>query len=148
LPLWQELIPAILARPLTGYGFGAFWSPDRILALADSQGWTISHAHSDYLDLVLALGVPGLLAYVATLLTGIGAALRRARTAAISASDSAGPLLAIAGWLVFLAIGGLTEQVGLQPSLPVFCVLCGLVHLSCRDDSAPSPAAFPGGLHP
>ncbi len=146
LPLWQELLPSVLARPFTGYGFGAFWSPERILTLADSQGWTISHAHSDYLDLLLGLGIPGLLAYAATLAAGIGAALHRARAAM---RGSAGPLLTIAGWLVFLAVGGLTEQVGLQPSLPVFCALCGLMHLACRNAAASfSPTPYAGGLHP
>lgn len=143
LPLWQELLPSILARPLTGYGFGAFWSPERILALADSQGWTISHAHSDYLDLLLALGLPGLLAYATTLATGVGTALHRAA----QGDGDAGAYLAIAGWLVFLGVGGLTEQVGLQPSLPVFCALCGLVHLACRRNELPA-LRCQGGLHP
>jgi O-antigen ligase len=147
LPLWQDLTPSIAARPVTGHGFGAFWSPERILALADAQGWAISHAHSDYIDLLLALGVPGLLCYVAVMSLGLAAALRAAQRS--TAPDSGG-YLAMAGWIVFLIVGGLTEQVGLQPSLPVFFALCGLTHLACRAeaDDATDAQRYAGGLHP
>ena len=147
LPLWQDLAPSIIERPVTGHGFGAFWSPERILALADAQGWAISHAHSDYIDLLLALGVPGLLSYVAVMLLGLATALRAAQH---TAAPNSGGYLAMAGWIMFLIVGGLTEQVGLQPSLPVFFALCGLTHLACRTsgDEASLAAPYAGGLHP
>ena len=56
-------------RPLTGYGFAAFWRTEPIMfgsALADDTQTTNTsnlafHAHNAYLDLALQAGLPGLL---------------------------------------------------------------------------------------
>jgi O-antigen ligase len=61
IPLWNFLISNYLdARPLFGYGFQGFWSPDHIIRVSASQDWLIMHAHSGYLNLVLELGYVGL----------------------------------------------------------------------------------------
>jgi O-antigen ligase len=69
IPLWNFLISNYLeARPLFGYGFQGFWSPEHILRVSASQDWLIMHAHSGYLNLVLDLGYVGLGLFAAVLL--------------------------------------------------------------------------------
>ena len=74
--LWTTLTPYFWKRPLTGYGCGAFWTPEHISDVSASQGWHVGEAHSSYLELLLALGVPGLL-LLAVALTSIWIAARR-----------------------------------------------------------------------
>ena len=68
VPLWEELLEVHAERqPLFGYGFGAFWTPDRIFAISDSQGWAISSTHSTYIDLLLTVGYVGLVLCISAL---------------------------------------------------------------------------------
>ena len=60
LPLWEELVGDVAARPLQGYGYGAFWTPDVLFRIAQNQGWQIPHAHSGYFEITLNLGLVGL----------------------------------------------------------------------------------------
>jgi exopolysaccharide production protein ExoQ len=61
IPLWNFLISNYLdVRPLFGYGFQGFWTPDHIIRVSASQDWLIMHAHSGYFNLVLELGYVGL----------------------------------------------------------------------------------------
>lgn len=63
---WQALILKINQRPLLGFGLSSFWhglegpSAD-IIHLAN---WSVPNAHNGFLDLVLSLGVIGLLVFV------------------------------------------------------------------------------------
>jgi O-antigen ligase len=69
VPLWGFLISNYLdVRPLFGYGFQGFWTPDHIIRVSASQDWLIVHAHSGYLNLVLELGYVGLGLFVVVLL--------------------------------------------------------------------------------
>ena len=68
VPLWEELLEVhAKQQPLFGYGFGAFWTPDRIFAVSDSQGWAISSTHSTYIDLLLTVGYVGLVLCISAL---------------------------------------------------------------------------------
>lgn len=61
IPLWNFLISNYLdERPLLGYGFQGFWTPEHILRVSASQDWLIMHAHSGYLNLLLELGYVGI----------------------------------------------------------------------------------------
>ena len=61
--IWSESLAAASVRPLLGYGYGGFWSPEgsegatRIRA---RLGYAVAHAHNGFLDVTLALGVVGL----------------------------------------------------------------------------------------
>jgi O-antigen ligase len=72
-PLWHELIKHyITERPLTGYGYGAFWSTKHVVALSLlRKGSVYFHSHSGYLEMALSLGVIGAAVHVITLLLGI-----------------------------------------------------------------------------
>jgi O-antigen ligase len=72
IPLWNFLISNYLhERPLFGFGFQGFWSPEHIIRVSASQDWLIMHAHSGYLNLVLDLGYVGLGLFAAVLLLAI-----------------------------------------------------------------------------
>lgn len=59
LPLWEDLMEYIAVKPWQGYGFKAFWNPRHITDIAIGQQWTISEAHSSYVDTTLQLGIVG-----------------------------------------------------------------------------------------
>lgn len=81
VPLWTELYDEFAdKRPLLGYGYGAFWTPNRIEDISADQGWSIAAAHSIYLDAFLAVGVCGAILYVGTLLCLLGKAVKVARS--------------------------------------------------------------------
>ena len=64
VPLWQNVIHAIMAKPILGYGFAAFWNHDSALVqtIWKYTGWEAPDAHSGYLDALLQLGIVGLAA--------------------------------------------------------------------------------------
>jgi exopolysaccharide production protein ExoQ len=64
LPLWTLAFQFIGERPLTGYGFYAFWTPDHIRYFSDQLGWGVPESHNGFIELLLSLGIPGLLLYL------------------------------------------------------------------------------------
>ena len=54
--LWQEFGDEAAKRPLLGYGYGGFWTPERIMDVLDEKGWVITHPHCGFLDIALDLG--------------------------------------------------------------------------------------------
>jgi O-antigen ligase len=59
--VWKFAEDAVAQRPVTGYGFSAFWGTDKVVYGMSGIGWanTASHAHNGYLDLALTVGIPG-----------------------------------------------------------------------------------------
>ena len=134
LPLWDELLPYVWRRPLASYGYNAFWTPDRIETIAESQGWAVSHAHSDYLDVLLGAGFIGLALYVALLADGI-------RVTSIRASREVG-MCGLPAWTWFTAIGGFTEGIGHQNYLFQFMLLAALAYAATRADGDAASSAM------
>ncbi len=60
IPLFRECASYIAGRPVLGYGYGAFWSGDRIEDVSQAVGWPTAGAHSMYLDVALEVGAVGL----------------------------------------------------------------------------------------
>ncbi len=65
--VWKFAEDSVAQRPITGYGFSAFWGTDHVVYGMSGKGWanTASHAHNGYLDFALTVGIPG--AVLATL---------------------------------------------------------------------------------
>lgn len=62
--LWPLLLDHYFSqRPFWGYGYQAFWSQYGYL-ISSVQKWDITHAHSGFIDLLLSLGLLGLLLYL------------------------------------------------------------------------------------
>lgn len=72
LPLWQIVWDYIRARPLWGYGYGAFWLQETFgPSVSVMAGWEVPHAHNGFLDLWLELGLIGLVLGVLLLITSL-----------------------------------------------------------------------------
>jgi O-antigen ligase len=60
--VWEFAVNRMLERPITGYGFSAFWgTPEVVYGMGGNTIWanTAGHAHNGYLDLALTVGIPG-----------------------------------------------------------------------------------------
>ena len=59
--IWKFAMDHVAQRPLTGYGFSAFWGTEQVVYGMSGVTWanTASHAHNGYLDLALTIGIPG-----------------------------------------------------------------------------------------
>jgi O-antigen ligase len=61
--IWELAVQYIARRPITGYGFSAFWgTPQVVYGAGDSTSWVnaASDAHNAYVNLALGIGLPGL----------------------------------------------------------------------------------------
>ena len=66
VPLWNSLMEFVLECPLTGYGYGGFWTSDRARAVA-AQTIAVTEAHNGYLEILLAGGLIGIALFVLVL---------------------------------------------------------------------------------
>ena len=60
--IWQFALDNIAKRPITGYGYGAFWESVFYGGGGDGSSWVnaIKSAHNGYLSVALDIGLPGL----------------------------------------------------------------------------------------
>jgi O-antigen ligase len=62
--IWRFGFESIARKPITGYGFAAFWGQDTMqLPAEDEIAWATeaAHSHNGFVDTALTLGIPGLL---------------------------------------------------------------------------------------
>ena len=64
--LWRFVGRSIASRPILGYGYGVFWqfSSEEATRIRGAIGWDAPSAHDGYMDLLLDVGIVGLLLYV------------------------------------------------------------------------------------
>ncbi len=78
--IWAGALRAAAARPVTGFGFGAFreafdrMKDDRMKRLEAEGTRTADHAHNEYLQTLSERGVLGLAAFLAVAVLGLAAA--------------------------------------------------------------------------
>jgi exopolysaccharide production protein ExoQ len=127
LPLWHTLLSYSSHKPILGYGYDSFWTPDRIYYISTEQGWRLNSAHSGYLEVLLSLGVVGLLAVLIILFGGLGAFfLSSIRTKNI------GPVFGFS-LLLLLLINMSTEGLIFGNYLPCFICKVLFARLAYRD---------------
>jgi O-antigen ligase len=66
--IWEMALQYVARRPITGYGFLAFWgTPQVVYGLGDNVSWVnaATDAHNAYVNLALCIGLPGLALVVA-----------------------------------------------------------------------------------
>ena len=65
--IWRFGVQAAQLKPWTGYGFAAFWGSSAVQNLSQGMEWaaTAAHSHNGYLDVTLAMGLPGLALLIA-----------------------------------------------------------------------------------
>ncbi len=71
--LWQFVLDRIGERPITGFGFEAFWGSELVRNAERGETDTglaqgMVHGHNSYLDMAVSIGLPGLALCVAVLL--------------------------------------------------------------------------------
>jgi O-antigen ligase len=62
--IWKFAIDHIAEKPLSGWGYGAFWKTEAVIyGSNEANTWAseADQAHNGYLDVALVLGIPGLL---------------------------------------------------------------------------------------
>lgn len=57
--IWTECLRLLKARPLLGFGYGGFWTEDRMHDLTAMLGFDVASAHSGYLETALSTGMVG-----------------------------------------------------------------------------------------
>ncbi len=134
--IWAAVLGQVAQRPLTGFGFAAFWNKTSVPAMvvAKQTGWVAPEAHNGWLDLLAQVGWVGLV------LTAVGCVI--------------GLVLAIARWsgrddgwfspiylIVFLAMS-LAESVLLSGNNLVWVVFIAALTQLARP-SAPRPRPSP-----
>jgi O-antigen ligase len=61
--IWRFAVDHIVERPITGYGFSAFWGTEQVVhGLSQGATWATAatDAHNAYLNLAVTVGLPGL----------------------------------------------------------------------------------------
>jgi O-antigen ligase len=134
IPLWEECLKYFIKQPLLGYGYNGFWTPKHADAISYRIGWWPYASHSVYIDLLLGLGIIGMLAYVMINFVALGRSYRRFKD-----SDNAGYAF-IAALLACCLLNGFLESTLLNPNLLTFLSMAALASLAF---STP----FPGQMH-
>jgi exopolysaccharide production protein ExoQ len=117
LPLWEELLTWVSKRPMLGYGYMAFWDPERVEYLSETLKWEIPHAHNIPIDVMLDFGVIGLILFVVAV---IAAVLECSRSYALTRKLEYAVLFGI---LINAIVNGMAESLFKFPGFPLF-VLC------------------------
>jgi exopolysaccharide production protein ExoQ len=81
--LWQWVVIMIMKRPWLGYGYSGFWrsASDQSDLIEAHVGWSPIYAHNGYLELLLSLGLAGLLLFAWFIGKGLWRAVMQAKHA-------------------------------------------------------------------
>jgi len=127
VPVWQECLDYAVKRPLHGYGYGGFWTPTHISEVSATQAWGVAEGHSAYLDLLLSVGLTGMVTFILMLALGISQSVAHYRTSQNNAYAF------VAALLLFCALHGLLESAIVHPSMLMFLCMLTLVHLAFQN---------------
>ena len=131
VPLWAECAKYVARHPIRGYGFGGFWTPGHVEEISNVVDWGIGASHSAYLELILNLGIIGMVAYVLILVVSIVQSCVLYRTLIIPTYS----FFAIV--LIFCALDGLLESGFLDPAPINFLCIVSFVHFGFGDRRFP-----------
>ena len=124
IPIWEECLSAISQEWLLGYGYGAFWTPERVQEFAYIHNWAFSNAHSIFLETAIDIGLLGLFLFVTT----FSLVLHRAYAHWVARRDY-GALFVISA-IVAAATHGLVEAIHVSVGLAFLLGLTAVVILS------------------
>ncbi len=131
--IWAQTLPSIAKHPFIGYGYSAFWAGlnGESMHAVLVTGWMQGQAQDGYLDVLLGLGLLGLIPLIALFLRALWQALKAMERKQINRAV----LLAIVIIPVVL-VENIGESFLLDPlGIPWFYVLLSLLTLSfnnCR----------------
>jgi exopolysaccharide production protein ExoQ len=128
--LWIDLLSYAAKRPLLGYGYDSFLTPQHASELMSSYGSWVGSEHSTYLSLGLGLGVVGLSAFIGILLLALSKSISSYKW---SKNLAFGFTFVI---LISLIINMFLETVLFQPYPFSFLVMVILAKLAFIDNTA------------
>lgn len=133
--IWPMLLQYAASNPIFGSGYGSFWNigaASPILRMSNSWVSTLATGHNGYLDVVVQIGVPGLVLAVISTILGPFWTLATERIPA----ELGGRLIAL---LVFCAGHNLTESSLLDRDMVVWVVLVSVVAITQKAVHGYSP---------
>lgn len=112
--LWTWVLNAISERPMLGWGYAAFWSPNNPAAAEISRvlQWYVPQAHNGLLEMTLNLGSVGACYIIFLLARAFWCALRSLRTTERELAASA------IACIIGILLTGLSESVMVEPFQP------------------------------
>lgn len=135
VPLWGQLLGYVAERPVTGYGYEAFWNPRNIDDVSWVQSWPIREAHSAYIESLLSIGLVGTLLVALGVLYALHAALKRYR-------QTGEPLFLFTfGMLVYGMINGFSESAMMLSFSVTFLLGCGVARTAVEVPEGEARAA-------
>ena len=102
--LWPVLLEHVSRRPF-GYGFGAFWTPDRLSQVQMQTGWPAVNAHNGPLDELLATGLIGSGLALLLWVYALWLSIRLTRVPALRASA-----ILVGAWLQLMLLFNMTDS--------------------------------------
>lgn len=111
--IWIGLMQAVQMRPWTGFGWGAFWLVEDgpVFWVRQATGWEVPSAHNSWIEIALALGLPGAIWAFLVYLGGLAASVKRV----FAGAEAYWALPAMAIWgltsqseSIFMTTNGLT----------------------------------------
>ncbi|RCJ22150.1 hypothetical protein A6S26_22575 [Nostoc sp. ATCC 43529] len=107
--IWPAVLEMIERKPLLGYGYGAFWfgaDTSGAAYVQESIGWPAPTAHNGFLDLWLAVGLVGVLVFLAGFLSSFFRAIYLIRLNKIFENN-----VWLLIYLTFVAFSNFTETI-------------------------------------
>jgi exopolysaccharide production protein ExoQ len=117
--LWNAVLHSISKRPWLGYGFSAFWegTTGESGSVLDAIGYPVGYSHNGFLDVLVQLGILGLVTFAAGYLL-----LWRRAFALLSRAPGSAPIW-LCTILVFILLYNITEGVGILEQNSIYWVL-------------------------
>ena len=122
--IWAQVVPSIAKHPLVGYGYSAFWAGlhGESIQTILTTGWMQGQAQDGYLDILLQVGLLGLVPTVLLFLRGFGQAANLIQGKLLDSSKSLAIVL-----LPLILIENIGESSIMAPlGLPWFFALIAL----------------------
>lgn len=131
LPLWEQLLEYASHRPIQGYGYGSFFTVERIQELSARQHWAIASCHNVFLEVLMGLGVVGVASYALIQFIALFRSLRYYRD-----SNDQGYVL-FTSVMVMGVVSGLAESTLLVPTMQTFVQFAVIAVLALQPPPVP-----------
>ncbi|MBN8601661.1 MAG: O-antigen ligase family protein [Planctomycetes bacterium] len=130
LDIWKDVLDEYADRPVLGYGYGAFWSPSRLIKYERSSGWAVPDAHSAYIEALANVGAVGLLLGCGILFSAIARLVRLRNHPSCRLTSRLGLAILVMGMVV-----GLTEISFVAEGYEAWAV-CSIIGCCCFSGAA------------
>jgi O-antigen ligase len=113
--LWTAALRSCQERLALGFGYGSYWTSERVRDLSQLLGWAVPNAHSSILDLVLGCGLVGLAVY--------GVWLNLTLAESLSGPSTIRQRFRLLQCILALVIGSLESTYAFPTTLLALCLL-------------------------